>query len=86
MLLLAMAFIAATLATMSAVSASADELSDSQLRHETNVIQDRPGPVTNQERDHIKNLRERIQDNNNQDNNNDDNDDDDDDGDDNDDD
>jgi hypothetical protein len=85
-LLLAMAFIAATLATMSAVSASADELSDSQLRHEINVIQNRPGPVTNQERNHIQNLRERIQDNNNQDNNNDDNDDDDDDGDDNDDD
>jgi hypothetical protein len=81
-----MALIAATLATMSAVSASADELSDSQLRHEINVIQNRPGPVTNQERNHIQNLRERIQDNNNQDNNNDDNDDDDDDGDDNDDD
>ena len=66
-LLLAMALIAATLATMSAVSASADELSDSQLRHEINVIQDRPGPVTNQERDHIQNLRERIQDNDNND-------------------
>ena len=78
-LLLAMAFIAATLATMSAVSASADELSDSQLRHEINVIQNRPGPVTNQERNKIQDLRSQIHDN-------DDNDDDDDDGDDNDDD
>ena len=75
MLLLAMAFIAATLATMSAVSASADELSDSQLRHEINEIQNRPGPETNQEQNHVQNLKDRIQDNNNQDNNNDDNDD-----------
>jgi len=43
-----MALIAATLATMSAASAFADELSDSQLHHEINVIQNRPGPVTNQ--------------------------------------
>ena len=63
MVLLAMVLVAATLATMSAVSAFADELSDSQLRHEINVIQNRPGPVTNQERDHIQNLRDRVQDN-----------------------
>ena len=72
MLLLAMVLVAATLATMSAASAFADELSDGELRHEINVIQNRPGPVTNQERDHIQNLKDRIQDN-------DDNDDDDDD-------
>jgi hypothetical protein len=62
-LLLAVALIVATMALMSAVPASADELSDSQLRHKINVIQNRPGPVTNQERDHIQNLRERIHDN-----------------------
>ena len=78
-LLLAMVLIAATLATMSAVSASADELSDSQLRHKIDVIQNRPGPETNQEENHIDNLKDRIHDNNNQDNNNDDDDDDDDD-------
>ena len=61
--LLAMVLVAATLATMSAASAFADELSDSQLRHKINVIQNRPGPLTNQERDHIQNLRERIHDN-----------------------
>ena len=71
-MLLAMVLVAATLATMSAASAFADELSDSELRHEINVIQNRPGPVTNQERHHIQNLRDRVQDN-------DDNDDDDDD-------
>ena len=62
-LLLAMVLIAATLATLSAVSASADELSDSQLRHEINVIQNRPGTLTNQEQNHIQNLKDRIQDN-----------------------
>src|SRR5215213_8362865 len=62
--LLAMVLVAATLATMSAASAFADDgLSDSQLRHKINVIQNRPGPLTNQERDHIQNLRERIHDN-----------------------
>ena len=71
-LLLAMVLIAATLATMSAASAFADELSDSQLRHKIDVIQNRPGPLTNQERQHIQNLKDRIHDN-------DDNDDDDDD-------
>jgi len=71
-LLLAMVLVAATLATISAASAFADELSDSQLRHEINVIQNRPGALTNQEQNHIQNLRDRIQDN-------DDNDDDDDD-------
>ena len=75
-LLLAMVLVAATLATMSAASAFADELSDSQLRHKIDVIQNRPGPLTNQERDHIQNLRDRIDDN---DDNDDDDDDDDDD-------
>ena len=71
-LLLAMVLIAATLATMSAASAFADELSDSQLRHKIHVIQNRPGPLTNQEEDRIQTLKDRIHDN-------DDNDDDDDD-------
>ena len=62
MLLLAAALIVATMA-MSAGPAFADELSDSQLRHKINVIQNRPGPLTNQERHHIQNLRERIRDN-----------------------
>ena len=61
-LLLAAALIVATMALMSAGPAFADELSDSQLRH-INVIQNRPGSLTNQERHHIQNLRERIQDN-----------------------
>ena len=65
--LLAMVLVAATLATMSAASAFADELSDSQLRHKIDVIQNRPGPLTNQEHQHIQNLRERIQDNDDQD-------------------
>jgi len=67
-LLLAMVLVAATLATMSAASAFADELSDSELRHKINVIQNRPGPLTNQERQHIQNLRERIRDNDDDDN------------------
>jgi ABC-type lipoprotein release transport system permease subunit len=62
-LLLAMALVAATLATMSAASAFADELSDSQLRHKIHVIQNRPDPLTNQERNHIQNLKDRIHDN-----------------------
>ena len=62
-LLLAAALIVATMALMSAGPASADELSDSQLRHKINVIQNRPGPVTNQERNHIHNVRDRIHDN-----------------------
>ena len=70
MLLLAAALIVATTAMISAVSASADELSDSQLRHKINVIQNRPGPLTNQERQHIQNLRERIRDNDDQDEDN----------------
>ena len=74
-LLLAMVLVAATLATMSAASAFADELSDSQLRHKIHVIQDRPGPLTAQERDHIQNLRERIHDNDDNDDDDDDNDD-----------
>jgi hypothetical protein len=75
-LLLAAALIVTTMAMMSAGPASADELSDSQLRHKINVIQNNPGPVTNQERNHIQDLRDRIHDND------DDNDDDDDDNDD----
>jgi hypothetical protein len=67
-LLLAAALIVATAAMMSTGPASADELSDSQLRHKINVIQDRPGPLTNQERQHIQNLRERIRDNDDDDN------------------
>src|SRR5215208_4595965 len=63
-LLLAMVLVAATLATMSAASAFADDgLSDSQLRHKIDVIQNRPGPLTNQERQHIDNLKDRIHDN-----------------------
>ena len=68
MLLLAAALIVATTAMMSAVSASADELSDSQLRHKIQVIKHRPGPLTNQERHHIQNLRERIRDDDDDDN------------------
>ena len=68
-LLLAAALILATMAMMSAGPASADDgLSDSQLRHKINVIQNRPGPLTNQERQHIQNLRERIRDNDDNDN------------------
>ena len=70
MLLLAAALIVATTAMMSAASAFADELSDSQLRHKIHVIQNRPGPLTNQERQHIQNLRERIRDNDDQDEDN----------------
>jgi NADP-dependent 3-hydroxy acid dehydrogenase YdfG len=58
-----MVLVAATLATMSAASAFADELSDSQLRHKIHVIQNRPGPVTNQERNKIQDLRSQIDDN-----------------------
>ena len=72
-MLLTMLLVAATLATMSAASAFTDELSDSQLRHKINVIQDRPGPLTNQEENHIDNLKDRIHDND--DNDDDDNDD-----------
>jgi hypothetical protein len=72
--LLAMVLVAATLATMSAASAFADDgLSDSQLRHKINVIQNRPGPLTNKEENHIDNLKDRIH--NNDDNNGDDGDD-----------
>ena len=70
-LLLAAALIVATMAVITAGPASADDnQSDSHLRHQINVIQNRPGPVTNQERNHIQNLRERIHDNN-EDNNDD---------------
>jgi hypothetical protein len=62
-LLLAAALIVATMAVMSAGPASADGLSDSQLRHKINVIQNHPGPLTNQERNHIQNLKDRIHDN-----------------------
>ena len=69
-MLLAAALIVATTAMMSTGPASADELSDSQLRHKINVIQNRPGPLTNQERQHIQNLRDRIRDNDDQDEDN----------------
>ena len=70
-LLLAAALIVATMVVITAGPASADDnQSDSHLRHQINVIQNRPGPVTNQERNHIQNLRERIHDNN-EDNNDD---------------
>ena len=70
MLLLASALVVVSMALMSAGPASADDgLSDSQLRHKINVIQNRPGPVTNQERDHIQNLRDRIHDNEDNDDN-----------------
>jgi hypothetical protein len=62
-LLLAAALIVATIALMSAGPASADELSDSQLRHKIHQIQDRPGPLTNKEENHIDNLKDRIHDN-----------------------
>ena len=70
--LLAMVLVAATLATMSAASAFADELSDSELRHKINVIQNRPGPLTNQERHHIQILKDRIHDNDDDDDDDDD--------------
>ena len=68
--MLLLALIVATTAMMSTGPASADELSDSQLRHKINVIQNRPGSLTNQERQHIQNLRERIHDNDDQDEDN----------------
>ena len=67
-LLLVAALIVATTAMMSTGPASADELSDSQLQHKIQVIKHRPGPLTNQERQHIQNLRERIRDNDDDDN------------------
>jgi hypothetical protein len=70
--LLAMVLVAATMATMSAASAFADELSDSQLRHKIDVIQNRPGPLTNQEENHIDNLKDRIHDNDDDDDDDDD--------------
>ena len=64
MVLLAMVLVAATLATMSAASAFADDgLSDSQLRHKIHEIQNRPGPLTNKEENHIDTLKDRIHDN-----------------------
>ena len=71
MVLLAMVLVAATLATMSAASALADELSDSQLRHKIHEIQNRPGPLTNQEENHIDTLKDRIHDNDDNDDNDD---------------
>jgi len=69
--LLAMVLVAATLATMSAASAFADELSDSQLRHKIHEIQNRPGPLTNQEENRIDTLKDRIHDNDDNDDNDD---------------
>jgi len=57
------------MALMSTGPASADELSDSQLRHEIQVIQNRPGALTNQEQNHIQNLKNRIDDNDDEDDN-----------------
>ena len=71
MVLLAMVLVAATLATMSAASAFADELSDSQLRHKIHEIQNRPGPLTNQEENRIDTLKDRIHDNDDNDDNDD---------------
>ena len=71
-LLLAAALIVATTAMMSTGPASADELSVSQLRHKMQVIKNRPGPLTNQERDHIDNLKDRIHDNDDDDDDDDD--------------
>ena len=63
-LLLAAALIVATMAVIAAGPASADDSqSDSHLQHKIAVIQNRPGPLTNQERHHIQNLRDRIHDN-----------------------
>ena len=76
-LLLAGALIVATMALMSAGPASADERSDSELRHRINEIQNNPGPVTNQERNKIQDLRNQIDDNDDDDDDDDDNDDDD---------
>ena len=64
---------------MSAGPASADERSDSELRHRINEIQNNPGPVTNQERNKIQDLRSQIDDNDDNDDDDDDNDDDNDD-------
>ena len=75
-LLLAAALIVATMALMSAGPASADELSDSELRHRINEIQNNPGPVTNKERNKIQDLRGQIDDNDDDDDDDDDNDDD----------
>ena len=64
MLLLAAALIVATMALMSAGTASADDgRSDSELRHRINEIQNNPGPVTNKERNKIQDLRSQIDDN-----------------------
>ena len=71
-LLLAAALIVATMAMMSAGPASANELSDSQLRHKIHQIQDRPGPLTNKEENHIDNLKDRIHDNDDDDDDDDD--------------
>ena len=63
-LLLAAALIVGTMVVIAAGPASADDgQSDSHLQHKINVIQNRPGPLTNQERNHIQNLRDRIHDN-----------------------
>ena len=75
-LLLAAALIVATMAMMSAGPASADERSDSELRHRINEIQNNPGPVTNKERNKIQDLRGQIDDNDDDDDDDDDNDDD----------
>ena len=60
--------VAALLVLVLALPSFADgDPSDSQLRHKIQVIKNHPGPLTNQERQHIQNLRERIHDNDNDD-------------------
>ena len=63
--------VAALLVLVLALPSFADgDPSDSQLRHKIQVIKNHPGPLTNQERQHIQNLRERIRDNDDQDEDN----------------
>ena len=60
--------VAALLVLVLALPSFADgDPSDSQLQHKIQVIKHRPGPLTDQERQHIQNLRERIHDNDNDD-------------------
>jgi hypothetical protein len=61
-----MLVVAALLVLVLALPSFADgDPSDSQLQHKIQVIKNRPGPLTNQERQHIQNLRDRIHDNDN---------------------
>jgi len=63
-----MLVVAALLVLVLALPSFADgDPSDSQLQHKIQVIKNHPGPLTNQERQHIQNLRDRIHDNDNDD-------------------